>query len=135
VVSPFQAAAAASSAAVDAVYGRRLRIVPMVRSQYGAAMVDPNRPVREVVGELREVPDRIKVTDAASKIGRDFDTAILGARTVATIDPLQLSGDVPVALDRIELLDDDGEVVGRYDIVNVETPGGRIIMPLTKAAA
>lgn len=103
MATPFDRAAAVGAAAIARVRGERLRVVPMQRSRWGAAVADSERSSLDTVGTVTVVGDRIKMNESGA--GNDFRHQIIAPQIVVAIELSRLSGSVHRAGDQIVRLD------------------------------
>ncbi|MGJ4927473.1 hypothetical protein ACQR1K_10030 [Bradyrhizobium sp. HKCCYLRH3095] len=114
---------------LDSVFAESIRLVPKLIGGYAASVIDPDRSERLLPAIISEAPQRQHVDENA--IGRDFNPALVAARTVASIDAARLGGEWPRVGDRLVAIDRHNQP--SFEITAVESDGlARVLLSLVR---
>jgi hypothetical protein len=129
-MSIFASAWANHQPALDRAFAETIRLVPMLPGGYATAVPDPDRPERQILAIITEIPERKRTVENA--VGRDFDRAFVMADTIASIDHARLGGELPKVGDVIIAVDRPD--TPSFEITAIEGDGlARILLSLVRA--
>ena len=115
---------------LDRIFAETIRLVPMLPGGYATAVPDPDRPERQVLAIITEIPERKRTVENA--VGRDFDRAFVMADTIASIDRTRLGDDLPKVGDVVIAIDRPD--TPSFEITAIESDGlARILLSLVRA--
>lgn len=115
---------------LDRIFAETIRLVPMLSGGYATAVPDPDRPERQVLAIIIEIPERKRTVENA--VGRDFDRAFVMADTTASIDRTRLGDDLPKVGDVVIAIDRPD--TPSFEITAIESDGlARILLSLVRA--